>query len=199
MALQLPIRIGQADHDVLSHVGLTGVNSFDSTAHGTTDHAGITGVNSFDSAAHGSTDHAGLTGVNPSGLQVAAVTITSAQILALNTAPITLVAAQGSGTFIVVESIAVLNDFGTAAYVVNAAGFTVRYTDGTGSIIGVLTQAFGQLVADGVAQIGDIASDGVTDPLVEDVPVVLFADTADPTTGDGEFDLSVTYRVVTFP
>lgn len=148
---------------------------------------------------HDSRDHAGITGINPGGLQTAAVTITTGQLIALNTTPITLVPAQGAGTFIVVEGITVLNDFGTAAYVVNAAGFTVRYTNGAGSIIGALTQAFGQLVADGVAQISDLASDGVTDPLVANAPVVLFADTANPTTGDGEFDVSVLYRVVTFP
>ena len=91
---------------------------------------------------------------DPRVLRRATVTVTSAQILALFTTPITLIAAQGASTYIVIESIEVLNDFNTAAYVMNAAGLTVRYTNGTGNQIAALTQAFGQRARLEAAHVG---------------------------------------------
>ena len=130
--------------------------------------------------------------------QTLAVTVATGEILALNATPKELIPAQGVGTHIIVDEIVVLNEFASVAYVVNAAGLSVRYTDGTGVVIGTLTQAFGQLAVSGVAQIGGVSIDGATNKIPANAAVVLFADASDPTTGDGAFKVSVSYRVVTF-
>jgi len=158
----------------------------------------LTNTNHLDPASHGTEAHAGISGVNPADLKLATITVTTGEIQALNATPKTLIPAQGAGTYIVIVDVTILNDFNAAAYVVNAAGLSVRYTNGAGDVIGTLSQAFGQLAADGVAQISGVSLDGDTIAAQANAPVVLFADTADPTTGDGEFKLSVVYRVVTF-
>lgn len=53
-------------HSTLDHAGVTGVNSFDSTAHSNTNHFGILGVpgpESFTNLTHASTDHSGIPGI----------------------------------------------------------------------------------------------------------------------------------------
>jgi hypothetical protein len=58
--------LDSAAHALLDHTGVTGVNNFDATLHGTTNHAGILGVpgpETFTNPVHAATNHAGLPGV----------------------------------------------------------------------------------------------------------------------------------------
>lgn len=65
------------------------------------------------------------------------VTITSAQLLALNATPITLVAAPAAGTANVLLDVQFFLDYNSAAYAGIAAGedLAVRYTNGSGDIL----------------------------------------------------------------
>lgn len=66
------------------------------------------------------------------------VTITSAQLLALNATPITLVAAPGAGKALIFEGLLIQKPAGTA-YAGIAAGedLSVKYTNGSGAELGV--------------------------------------------------------------
>ena len=68
------------------------------------------------------------------------VTITSAELLALETTPKTLVAAPGAGKALVLEKAIFFLDYNSAAYAGIASGddLNVRYTDGSGVIAGTL-------------------------------------------------------------
>ncbi len=68
------------------------------------------------------------------------VTVSSAELLALNATPKTLVAAPGAGIANVPEFLELFYDYGTAAYAGIAAGedFTVKYTNGSGAVLGTI-------------------------------------------------------------
>lgn len=79
------------------------------------------------------------------------VVLSSAQLLALHTTPITLVAAPGANKALVLDSAAFFLDYNSAAYDDIASGddLNIRYTDGSGAIAGTLeTTGFLDLTAD---------------------------------------------------
>ena len=129
--------------------------------------------------------------VIPGIAQRARVTLTSAQILALNTTPITLVGAPGANKYISVDEIVGILDFGSAAYVgTNAVEF--RYTNGAGAkVTGDGANAW--LNSASSAAVKTVAA-AVTP--VANAPVVASVPTANPTTGDGTITFDVLYRVV---
>lgn len=130
-------------------------------------------------------------------LQYADVTLTTAQILALFTTPVSLVAAQGVGKIILVDSIYASMTYVSATYSANAAGFTVRYTNGSGqSCQCTVTQAFVQQTASAVYSIRAGATGIVP---VDNAAIVIYADTANPTTGDSAIKVRTYYRVVNNP
>lgn len=127
--------------------------------------------------------------------QVATVTIPTASVLALNTTPFSLVAAQGAGTVVAVDEIAFKLIFNSVAYTgSNALEF--RYTNGSGA----------KVTAD-IAAATLNASSGTTYNLVKGVttalapvansPVVAFIPTANPGAGNSDVVITVTYRVLT--
>jgi len=122
---------------------------------------------------------------------VAKVDITSAEILALNATPIELIPAQGADQAIIVDEIIAFNKYGTATYALDGA-VNAKYTDGSGdAVVSALAEAWGEATADAVAKAVAV---GVAP--VANAPVVLFAESADPTTGDGTFSIYVSYRVI---
>lgn len=130
-------------------------------------------------------------------LQVAVKTITTAQILALNTTPIELVAAPGSGLVLIPVALYATMTYATATYSANAAGFSVRYTNGSGQTCAMtLTQAFIQQTASALFHIVAGATGIVP---VANAALVLYADTANPTTGDSALKIQVWHRVVANP
>ncbi len=70
------------------------------------------------------------------GLSKTAITLTSAQILALHTTGITVIAAPGAGKAVIPRVIEMFYDYGTVAYSGIASGddFVLRYTDVSGVI-----------------------------------------------------------------
>jgi len=76
------------------------------------------------------------TGVINAGNQID-ISISSAQILAMNATPVTLIAAPGAGKAIVLDRAAFFLDYNSGAYA-SIHDMTIRYTDGSGAIIGTL-------------------------------------------------------------
>lgn len=69
--------------------------------------------------------------------RVADVTVTSAQLLALNATPKTLVAAPGAGKALILERAILFMDYNSTAYDGIASGedLAIRYTNGSGTVL----------------------------------------------------------------
>lgn len=121
-------------------------------------------------------------------------TITSAEILALNTTPKVLISGAGEGSYIIAEEAVFFLDFTDTAYA-GSGGLSIRYTNASGdTLFNALPEvAFLEATADSIQVIAPI--DCVP---VSGASVVLCADTADPTDGDSVIKWKIKYRVVTF-
>lgn len=120
------------------------------------------------------------------------VTLTSAQVLASNTTPITLVPAPGAGKAIHVESIVGSLDYNSATYATNTT-MEVRYTNGSGTKVTADLSWLLTLTADGIVSVGGIEAQLV---LTANAPVVVTTATGNPATGDSPVTFTVFYRVV---
>lgn len=126
--------------------------------------------------------------------KIAVRILTSAEILALSTTPIALIAAPGAGKVIIVDRIVGTSTFVTAAYT-GANALEFRYTNASGAKVtadiaaafinvasGTLTHTVGGLVAELVA--------------VSNAAIVVRVPTADPAAGSGNIKLQIAYREV---
>lgn len=129
------------------------------------------------------------------------VTVTSAEILALNATPKTLVPAPGAGKVLVFEGAVVALDYGSAAYAGIAAGedLSIKYENGSGLEVaqceatGFLDQTADQLryvrpqaAASGNSSITPLANKAL----------VLHMLTGEVTTGNSPLKCRIFYRVV---
>lgn len=136
-----------------------------------------------------------------SGLAHVDVTLTAAQVKALNATPRTLVAAPGAGYAIVFEGAVVAFTYGSAAYAGIAAGedLAVRYTDGSGTQVGAVeTTGFLDQTSSQMRYVRPFnAASGVSD-LTPTANAALVAHmlTGEITTGDSPVKIRVFYRVV---
>lgn len=121
------------------------------------------------------------------------VTLTSAQILALNTTPATLLAAPGVGMYHSIDEIVFKAPVAGSVAYTGANAVEIRYTNGSGpkltgdvaaatlnSITGVVDKTVGAAVSGAVANSAVVAS----------VPV------ANPAAGNGTVTLDILYRTV---
>ncbi len=123
------------------------------------------------------------------------VSLSSAQILAGFTTPQTLVAAQGSGTFINVLSIAKRLTYGSITYITNTTdrvyigSFSPVITDGA-----ILASASTDFSVTSPTQSLEVSgtADWVNAPLMWKVI------TGNPASGNSTLDLYITYNVITF-
>lgn len=128
------------------------------------------------------------------GQQRARVTLTSAQIKALNTTPITLVAAPGAGVYVSVDEIVATLNFGTTPYT-GANAMEFRYTNGSGAkVTGDAASAWIDSASSAAVKV--IAA-AVTP--VANAAVVASVPTANPAAGDSTISLDIYYRLVTIP
>lgn len=134
-------------------------------------------------------------------VQKAAISITSAQYLALNATAVTLVGAQGSGTLVEVLSYRVDYTYGGTAY--GGVGTSLRLAYGFGGdVLTCVGTTFISTNVNAVAVNSHYQSgqciDGSTlsSATMLNQPVVLEAANA-PTTGNGTFTLTIFYRIVT--
>lgn len=129
------------------------------------------------------------------------VTLTAAQVLALNATPITVVKAPGAGKANIFEGAVIFLDYNSAAYAGIAAGedLAFKYTDGSGLQVGSCeATGFLDLTADAFRFVHPYrAASGVSDIVaVANAAIVIQMLTGEITTGDSPVKLRVYYRVV---
>jgi len=122
------------------------------------------------------------------------VTITSAEVLALNSSPLEIIAAQGAGTAIQVIGAVLKVDFNSAAYASATTpylGTLTSYDDGMqfNAFLAALstTMAYGAFV--------DAAPSAGAD-IIENESIVLGTAAAAPTGGDSDLQIWVYYRII---
>ncbi len=118
--------------------------------------------------------------------------LTSAQVLALNTTPIALVAAPGAGYGIVVHRITGAVDYNSAAYATNVT-LEFRYTDGSGTKVTADQGALINATADKVVTCAGIEAATV---VTANAAVVVCAATGNPATGNSPVSFDVEYTIV---
>jgi len=128
-------------------------------------------------------------------------TITTAQVLALNATPISLVAAPGAGKFLAFEGALLMLDYNSADYAGVAAGedLIISYTDGSGEEVArIETTGFIDSSADAIrwiCQQGNLdAVSGVTP--VANAALVISLLSGEITTGDSPLKVRTYYRVL---
>ena len=129
-------------------------------------------------------------------IQYAAVEVSSAQIKALFTTPVSLVAAQGANTIIQFCGALIAYDYGTTAYTINGSDtLAVQYTNGSGATASTTraTTGFIDQTADKLEIMAPVATAVVP---VANAALVLTCATANPTVGDGVLHVKVAYRVL---
>lgn len=137
-------------------------------------------------------------GLNEAAQPLQATTIlTAAQVKALFTTPITLVAAGGAGTIIVVDRISFGSTFVTPAYA-GANNLEFRYTNAAGTKVTVDIASATLNFAAGTQY---STAPGVTTELipVANAAIVVCVPVANPTAGNSLVTLTVTYRILTLP
>lgn len=124
----------------------------------------------------------------------ATINVSSAELLALNATPKTLLAAPGAGKMIILEGAYIFLDYNSAAYADIGASedLALRYTDGSGEIVATVeATGFLDQTAD---QRRWVAPTGFS-PAVN-APLVLHMTTGEVTTGDSPLVVKLKYRVV---
>lgn len=123
------------------------------------------------------------------------VTLSSANILAMRTTPVTLIAAPGAGKIVIVESI-LLKMVTTATQYANGGAVEFRYTDGSGAKV---TADIAAAVITAGAGTSYTKVEGIEASMtpVANAAVVITNATAVFITGTGAGVLTIKYRVVT--
>lgn len=123
------------------------------------------------------------------------VSLSSAQILALNATPVTLVAAPGAGKIIAVDRIT-LKMVTTATAYANGGALEFRYTDASGAKV---TADIAAAVVTAGAGTSYTSVAGVTTSLtnVANAPIVIDNATAPFITGTGTAVVTIQYQILT--
>lgn len=137
-----------------------------------------------------------LTITNNGILKTISVTIPTASVLTLNATPVTIIPAQGAGTYIEVISATAQMTYVSATYATNGilrlltSGATIGQVSWTanGFLFGTTTR---------MVKGTTTATTGVAETqLLANTAVVAQVDTGNPTTGDSSIIIKVTYRVI---
>lgn len=128
-------------------------------------------------------------------LQEASLTIASADVLQLNSTPLTIVAAQGAGTLIEVISASASIDFNTTAYTTNTP---LQLSLGGDAILGQIgTNFLASTVSKTTSSFTrQSATAGQTQSL-ENNALIVTNSVGDPAAGDSDITVYVLYRVIT--
>lgn len=121
--------------------------------------------------------------------------LTSAQIKALNTTPISLIPAPGAGKFLAIVLLTAKNVFGTVAYT-GANALEFRFTDGSGTkVTADIANTFINVAAGTqIDTVGGVIADTV---MTTNAAVVVRVPTANPGAGDGIITFTIDYAIVT--
>lgn len=132
------------------------------------------------------------------GVQRAIVTVSSAELLALNATPKTLVAAPGAGLFIEPINLHAWLDYNSAAYAGIGAGedLTFKWTNGSGGEMLTAIEATGFLDATADAHRICYPSNPAANVVpVANAAIVLHMSSGEVTTGDSPLKVEVLYRI----
>jgi hypothetical protein len=131
-------------------------------------------------------------------LQYATRTLTSAEILALGTTPITLIAAPGAGKAIWVKNVVTRLNFNTTAYA--TVGTMYLKINGASDVVGEIGQS---ILSSTVTRFGKFYID--SDFFVNNINTVVLENaslrintSANPTAGNSTIDLLVEYQILDF-
>jgi len=127
------------------------------------------------------------------GIDTATVTLTSAQVLALNTTPIELVPAPWAWKYINVLSVVGTVDYNSAAYATNVT-LEFRYTNGSWTKVTADIAALIDATADKAVSVKGVEAATV---LTANAPVVVRTATGNPATGNSPVKFHVVYEVIT--
>jgi len=130
-------------------------------------------------------------------LYTAEVTVSTAELLALNATPKPLVAAPGTGKAIVVEDVELFLDYAGTAYDGIASGedLEVRYTDGSGQLVSTIeTTGFLDATADAVRFSKPATTAAITP--VANAAIVLRLASGEIATGTSPLKVRVTYKII---
>jgi len=129
---------------------------------------------------------------NSAILRQASLTITTAQVLALNTTPLEIIAAPPVGTAIEVTSAIMKLDFNTTQYATNTSLILENPSSTEMQCVNVINQA-----ADAFSRFEFEFGATAGVQYVENEAVNLTTLTGDPTAGDSDITVYVTYRIIT--
>ncbi len=139
---------------------------------------------------------------------VATGTISSAEVLALNATPITLIAAPGAGKTIIVDEIQLFLDYGSADYAADAGeDLTFQYATGNVAIAAIDNDAVAFLTASADAHwfgqpgaVYDVQAaatgDGVLLTTIDNEAIEVTIATGEVITGDSPIKWRIKYRVI---
>lgn len=120
------------------------------------------------------------------------VTLTAAQLDTLAATPVSLIAAPGSGKLLLVSKVIGFLDFNSAAYAGSSEVLSIRYTNGSGSLICAFSET---TFLEASADAWEAPAMPVCNPVVN--AAVVATANADFTTGDSPIYLRLYYRIVT--
>jgi len=134
----------------------------------------------------------GLRDIFGSGVQSTSLTIASADVLQLNSTPLTIVAAQGAGTYIEVISAFVVIDFNSAAYATNT---TIELIF-SGASDELMISSINASVSKSVAFTKQGSGTAGNTQMLENTDLQVAVASGDPTTGDSDIEVFILYRVI---
>ena len=125
-------------------------------------------------------------------IRCASLTIASADVLKLNSTPLTIVAAQGAGTAIEVISASASLTYGSVQYATN----TILHLIATGGNDAQVewSSVFLSTSSNSIGRSVDVSDKS---NLIENAPLTVSVATGNPTAGDSDITVYVLYRVIT--
>jgi len=134
----------------------------------------------------------GLMSIYGCDIRCASLPIATADVLQLNSTPLTIVAAQGSGTKIDVLSAFVVIDFNSAAYATN----TTLELIFSGASDELMISSINASVSKSVAFTKQGSGTAGNTQMLENTDLQVAVASGDPTTGDSDIEVFILYRVI---
>jgi len=160
---------------------------------------GSTGAKLFVTPAKLATRTAAVMGTLSTDLKTATVSISSAQILAIHTTPVELIATPGAGKVIVIND--VLWSFTAGTQYANGQDLAVRYSEDTVLLVNVLDKAYIVSATNTLVSTTALKSGvGVEQNLLAGIDTAVTLSQPTPTafiTGTGTLKMFIKYRIVT--
>ena len=130
---------------------------------------------------------------NSAIIRQASLTIATADVLTLNATPIEIVAAPGAGFAIEVISATFKSTFNSVSYATNI-DIDIRTI---GSSVNLTTNVAKLGFTANTINLFALKADPAADQIIENTGIEVFVETGDPTAGNSDIKVYVTYRIIT--